>query len=207
MSVYSNSVTWTLFMRVPTVYISYTAVVYICSLWLRSVVTLIMSKRSLFLNMFSTACLSECWVAREERINSIIDFTNPSMVRLHNKNIHFAVMNCWSVLGLRWRDLCIIVLCQDIAAIDSSDTPGYHLYYSITGTEREGHTANITLTETDWDWLTCSSLRPLPGPGRSRRGPHRRWWRWPPRNSGSTSFSLISGLQHQTSWNKMNISA
>ena len=46
----------------------------------------------------------------------------PQQVGLHNKSIHFAVMNCWSVSGLRWRDLCIIVLCQDIAAIDSFDT-------------------------------------------------------------------------------------
>ena len=155
---------------------------------------------------FSTACLSRCWLAKDERIKSIIDFTTPAGP-LHNKNIHFAVMNCWLVLGLRWRDLSIIVLCEDIAAIDSSDTnlspgiPWYHLNY-ITGTLTTWQLDNSGLR----DCLTCSSPRPLPTPDRSRTEPRRRWWRWPPRNSGSTSFSLISGLQHQTSWNKINIS-
>ena len=36
--------------------------------------------------------------------------------------------------------------------------------------------------------------------GRTPTSPHRRWWLSRPRNSGSISFSQISGLPRQTAW-------
>ena len=57
-------------------------------------------------------------------------------------------MNCWSVLGLRRRDLSIIVLCQDIAAIDSSDTnlsPGITSIATLQGL-RDTQLDNVTFT-------------------------------------------------------------
>ena len=36
--------------------------------------------------------------------------------------------------------------------------------------------------------------------GRIPTWPHRRWWRWHPRSSGSIFFSLISGRPRRTAW-------
>lgn len=52
-------------------------------------------------------------------------------------------MNCGLVRGLRWCDLSIIVLCQDIAAIDSSDTK---LSLDITHTSGPDHFISVRYT-------------------------------------------------------------
>lgn len=55
----------------------------------------------------------------------------------------------------------------------------------------------------------CRSHSPLrhlpPAPYHRHWGLHRKWCRWLPQSSGSTSFSLISALPHQTSWEKKHL--
>ena len=48
--------------------------------------------------------------------------------------------------------------------------------------------------------LTDSFLHLLREQGRSLKERHRRWWRWRPRSSGSTSSSPTAGPRRRTSW-------
>ena len=47
--------------------------------------------------------------------------------------------------------------------------------------------------------ITCSSPHPRQGRDHSRKERRRKWWRWLPQNSESTSFSRSADLPHQTS--------